>query len=523
MVSIRRLACVLASVASSGLANPSHGGERFMAYSWSHVHAPPTAHVEQLQELAPWTDIPALAAALNAKPPGRRWVVIYCLTDAMADHPADRCIRREVRQVVRNATPKPSMSALNRPVAPLSRNAGPSRPAVSPIVERVTRDVLTPYRGPWIDAGTRAMKERMRQVMTRLVASGAKVDGFVMSNETNLGAANVVGVPGTAEAISSDPRWPALSAQLGLPRDIRGMNWGTDLYFRWTDAMAGRFDAALNGAVFHPIRAAYPGAKVSNYNSGAIGREVAWPDINGHLDRKTTAGFGTHDSSEFYGWLADGRISKIKGTQNPSRAWMAFRLEVRKARGMLASSQRPNQAWIASRSWQGETWGKVAIASHPLWDELVMQLGMHGFEDFLEFSPDNPQLTRSQNMTQRVADRAHLDAVLATLNAQTAGMSGPVLTRAQPDWDDQVIATGRQTNGGTIWRFSFAEPSLSATVRLDDGSTVQVSPEGDSQGCWLFVPDGKRVILDSRGRAPLMQVGSQASNPPAEARVPAEH
>lgn len=481
---------------------PAAAETRFQAFSWSHRPAPATSHVGQLRELAPWTDIPALARSLNTQPEGRRWVVIYCLTDSLANNTADRCVRRETRLVTRYLDQKSSSPSPSRAGSKLSHLAAPRR---IPVTSREVQDVRTEFRGPWMDAGVQAVKREMSAVMAKLLAAGAKVDGFVMSNETNLGSAFIVGIPGTAAAISSDPRWPLLSKQLGLPLDIRTMNWGNDLYFKWQDVMAGRFDRALNEAVYAPIQAAYPRAVVSNYNSGAIRRNVAWPDINGHRDHKTTAGFGTHDSHEFYGWLAAGRVAKVMGSLAPSPAWMAFRLEVLKARGMIASSVRPRHAWIAARSWKGESWGRVAIAEHPLWDELVIQLGMHGFETMFEFSPEDLMKDPQTNAAQRLRDRAHLDGLLAQLNGVAADTTDRIIAPAQPDWDDLVIATGRTVRSGTLWRFSFDTSVEAVTLQLSDGTFIKIAPERGTQGCWLRLPAGKGLVHDAAGRRPVMQ------------------
>jgi len=500
------------------------GDAPFQAFSWSRSQAAATQNVIPLNELAPWTDIPALAARLKLLPVGRRWIILYCVTDKMAENPADRCVSRTTKLVTSYVTVAPPPTA--QPVATkastgsakLARSvalAKPVAPTIVPVTTAVNVDTPTAFRGPWMDAGVNATKSSVTSLLTALRAAGAELDGIVVDNETNLGAAFIVGTPGAAAAIQADPRWPALASATGLPRTLTGMNWGTDLYFSWTDKMAGRFDAALNQAVFDPAKAIFPKASVSNYNSGAIAGTNAWPDINGHLDRKTTAGFGTHDTSEFYGWLAAGRVSKVKGTQSVSDAWMAFRLEVFKARGMIASSSRPKQAWIASRSWPGETWGKVAFAGNPLWDEMVLQLGMHGFNTFLEFSPSDPSKTADQNTADTAIDRAALDSALAELNGVAGNVGGAPILASQPAWDDRVIATGRRLNGGqvardqaspTLWRFSFSENVNGVVLRFTDGTTTKIGPEYGRRGCWYVQPADKTFALDASGRLPEMAI-----------------
>ena len=506
---------------------------QFQAFSWSRNHPAATSNVLPLNELSPWTDIPKLAEKLNALPVGRRWIILYCLTDWMADNPADRCLSRTTTLVTRYVTvaPQPVATPVSKTVlkgkakrnAKLARTvalAKPAAPTIVPVTTAVNVDTPTVFRGPWMDAGVDVTKSSVTRLLTALRATGVELDGIVVDNETDLGAAFIVGAPGSAAAIQADPRWPALARATGLPLTLTGMNWGTDLYFNWTDKMTGRFDAALNQAVFEPAKAIFPKASVSNYNSGAISRTNAWPDINGHIDRKTTPGFGTHDTHEFYGWLAPGRVAKVKGTQSVSDAWVAFRLEIFKARGMIASSNRPKQAWIASKSWAGETWGKVAFAGNPLWDELILQLGMHGFNTFLEFSPSDSSKTVEQNTANTAIDRAALDSALGELNVVAGNVGGAPILASQPKWDDRVVATGRRLNEGqasstttspTLWRFSFGEDVDNISLHFTDGTTAKLVPESGRRGCWYVQPADKMFALDATGRLPEMVI--EAINP----------
>jgi hypothetical protein len=257
--------------------------------------------------------------------------------------------------------------------------------------------------------------------MQRLRQLGAPVDGVAVDNETTLHAASFLGRGGALAAIQADPRWPALAKSMGLPAQITAMSWGSDLYFLWTERMAGRFDAAMNQAVFQPIRAAYPNALVSNYCSNRVSAAFASPDVNGHLDRRSTAGFGTHDNHEFYGWSAPAKIARFAGIDPVDQSWLSFRAEVHRIRGMNASSARAKSAWIAARSWPGEPWGPVAFAGTAMWDELVLQLGMHGVRQFLEFSPEAAGMSAQDNLVQRASDRAALDALLGELDENVGG------------------------------------------------------------------------------------------------------
>jgi hypothetical protein len=277
--------------------------------------------------------------------------------------------------------------------------------------------------------------------------------------------------------------------------------------------MAGRFDAAMNEAIFAPIRAAYPGAVVSNFNSGRHLRAFASPDVNGHLDRRQTAGFGSHDNFEFYGWSAQRRLDIARGVQPSDEAWTVFRVEMHKIRGMNASSSRSKHAWIGQRSWEGEWYWPVRFASTPIWDELVLQLGMHGVRQFLELSMEDFSVSREVNLERRARDRQALDALLRELNERVSGSSGGLLTSLQPSWDDQVIATGRRVGDRVVWRFSFAPGIDAVRVELKDGSEAVITAEEGRRGAWFEHGADTGLVTDASGRRPKMELIALSSNP----------
>jgi hypothetical protein len=389
---------------------------------------------------------------------------------------------------------------------------------VTTVTERVPVDRLTQFRGPWMDNGIVSVRARIQSMFAQLKSMSTPLDGVAIANETTLHAACFLGQDGSLAAIQSDPRWPALAASMGLATIQSDMSWGSSKYFLWTERMAGRFDAAMNQAVFAPIRSAYPQAVVSNYSTGRLLGQFATPDVNGHLDRRATNGFGTHDNFEFYGWLAHWRIEKARGSEpadQVDQAWLAFRVEMHKIRGMNASSSRPKHAWIGQRSWEGMWWGPVAFDSDPLWDELVLQLGMHGVRQFFELSIEDFSTTREANLERRSADRAALQSVLAELNARVSGSSAGVLNAAQPSWEDRVIATGRKVGDRVVWRFSFAPGIDAVNVRLSDGTEATVVAEEGRRGAWFEHPASVRLQLDPTGRLPLLELVM-----PEDGRVP---
>lgn len=481
--------------------------DRYSAQSWIHVRGVDgrwaTPNVSTMVEIAPWTSIAEAARRLNDLPPGDRWVMLFIVTDDMADNPKDRCINRTVELRTTFVQPPMSQSARLARAVNKARNITTPLPALVPVTRRVSVNRLTEFRGPWISNGVAEVRKRIGSTMAALKAAGAQIDGVVVDNETTLDAAHFMGCPGALQAIQADPRWRGLATSLGLPATITDMTWGSNLYFTWTDIMSDRFDAALNTAIFQPVRALYPRAVVSNYCSGTIKATSAWPDINGHYDVRTTRGFGSHDTHEFYGWLAPGRVGKVAGAPSVSPSWMALRLEIYKVRGMMNSSSRPKQAWIASKSWKGETWGRVPLANTPMWDELVIQLAMNGIDKFLHFSPYLP-VSPSEEMEALIAtiakDHEDLDRVLQMLNTTAREATGATLILAQPSWNDRVIASGRRVGANILWRFSFDEGVEAIEVEFTDGSKNLVRPEPGSCGTWFTHPAGRALKLNPDGK-----------------------
>jgi hypothetical protein len=500
--------------------------DEFEAFTWARHHPAATEHVNPLIQLDPWVDLADVARRLKELPAGKRFVVFQWMTDDLADHPSDRVVTRtwELRPTTVPATRSSSRSTAKAgPVmassgrAPASAVAASSSKstAASTVMTRVAVDRPTPFRGPWMDAGIAMVRARVHAAMQRLKALGAPIDGVAIDNETTLHAANFLGTPGSLAAIEQDPRWPSLAASMGLPVRVSDMFWGSPSYYLWTERMAARFDAAMNAAAFEPIRRAYPKAVVSNYCTGRMRAAHATPDVNGHPDRSASAGFGTHDNSEFYGWLAPGRVARASGSVSTSESWLAFRVEMHKIRGMNLSSARPKHAWIAARSWQGESWGRVPFAGTPMWDELVIQLGMNGVRCFFELSIEDFGISREENLERRARDRHALNEVMAHLNDRISGASPIVLAARQPTWNDRIVATGRYVGDRVVWRFSFADGVDAVKIQLSDGSDHVVEVEPGRRGAWFEHAADVDMVMDATGRLPSIEIMEPRSAVPA--------
>jgi hypothetical protein len=502
---------LLAALVSVGSVEDSIPGplRKFSAFSWTHMSHIPEARgrwsrrdLTDMVVIAPWTSLDDAAARLVALPAGKRWIMLFIITDSMANNPRDYCTRLEYRIETKYVPAAPVLSTKSASGRAASRQqlAMARLQASSPLVPvqyRTSSTVLTSTRGVWMDIGIADTRQKVKGIMDGLKARGVVLDGVIVDNETTLHVSHYIQTPGSFAAIQADPRWPALATSLGLPTKFTDINWGSDLYFKWTQVMAGRFDQALNAAVFAPIRSAFPNAVCSNYCSGAIAPGKAWPDVHGHLDLRTTAGFGTHDSEEFYGWTTSNRTSKVTGSLPASAAWRAFRLELVKIRAMRASSSRPKHAWIGAKSWAGEDWGKVSLFGSGLWEEMVLQLGISGVNTYLLYSPYLPG--QSKEVTgQRISivdsDQDRLQNVLAELNEFAGDCSDVCALSPMPSWNDSVLVSGRVSPRGIVWRISFAEEVQSAEVRFSDGEVVVVRPDVGKFGTWLTRAVSKRII-----------------------------
>ena len=494
----------------------------FRAFTWGNSDPVATPNLMPMVRLSRDSNLDDVAKQLKQLPVGSRYLLLFLYPNDLADNPADRCMRQVVTLSTRLvAAPTSGKSAASARVAPSKISTGrtaattAAAPTMVPVTVRTVTNVATPFRGPWMDNGIAAVKARVTAMVAGLKARGVAPDGFILDNETTLHATHFMGTEGAFAAVQADPRWATLSTQLGLPKDIASpsvMYWGSPAYYKWTDVMSARFDAAMNAAVYQPIRAAFPSAVVSNYMSSRVTSANVSPDITGKLDTYSTAGFGTHDTGEFYGMLTGMRMQAMVGSMNAmgsgaGDAWAAFRLEVHKVRGLMASSSRPKQAWIAARSW-GDAWSEpgiqVGFASSPYWDEMVLQLGMHGISTFLNWNPDAWMESQDASAYNRASDRAALDGLLAELDARTGAAVGTSAVLKQPTWDDRVIATGRRVGSQMVWRFSFDEGIDSVQVSFTDGTTATVAPDAGRRGAWFSYPATKSMVMDGRGSKPAM-------------------
>lgn len=165
---IARIGALIAAIAGSSQAQ---AGIRIFA--WSSIEPQFRDTMTPMVRAFPGAQPAALAAQLNALPPGRRVLLILNFTEPLALHPDDRC-----RVVASDGTSTSSA-----------------------------------FQGPWLQHGEQAVRQEMTAFFGALKAAGAKIDSLVVDNETDNRAGRFLGSNGAhLAAVRADPRFPAGTA-----------------------------------------------------------------------------------------------------------------------------------------------------------------------------------------------------------------------------------------------------------------------------------------------------------------------
>jgi len=448
----------------------------FHAWSWTPDNDQP--YIFPMAWAASWRAPADVARDVLRQPAGQRSVLfIGDIVDGMARHPDDVCVN---------------------------------------LVDGLP--VKTEFMSPWITNGIEATRVKIRDYLQQFVSAGGVIDGVVMDNETTLVAGYfIAGGNPHWEAIMADPRFPELERALGFG-DLRTVFWGNPSYVRFNEVMGAWFDAALDVAVYQVVREFFPNATYSNYDSFKCLEQNAFPEISGFREVRDSHGLGTHDSRPYYGRVT----AQMQNTRFDGRNAIGFSpygsllFETLAIRGLMNSRERPNHAWVAARSWTGdEGWAPTPLANSPHWDELVLQLGMHGVNEYLYWTnvglaylvyDNNPNIMPVNAAHNTVQDQQAFNALLEELNRVIGPTMDERVALELPDWDDRVIATGRRVGDEMIWRFSFTDGVESVKVFYTDGTHVQLKREPGRSGCWFSHPVNKSLVLDSDRSAPSIQV-----------------
>jgi len=436
---------------------------RHVAWSWS----PPT--VDGVDSVVPfiwapsWRTPAAIAAETANRPDGHRVVFFYAnIVNDLAMHPEDACLDH-----------------MNN---------------------------LTSFRSPWINHGIATVRDRIQAWMESFVSAGGSLDAVILDNEYTLGAGQFMHSDGECwDAIMADQRFPSLAEDLGF-NDLRSIYWGNDRYNEWNRVMDRRFDAAINAAVFDVVRTHFPDAVCSNYNSFIQDEGLSSLDIEGHSLFRESDGCGSHDARSFYGRISSalaGSHTEGDSAVVGNESWSSLMVCLHRLRGMRQSSEGPLMAWVCNRSWGGSALWQTPLQADPLWDELVLHLGMHGVEKFLYWTESNPLQNPIDPEGNPEQDQRRINDLMQELDANVGDLA-PGYSLNQPSFSERVVASSVSNEHAVVWRFSFHEDVAGVSVRLDTGEQFYVQPEPGRRGAWFAHPAHRTLSINALGSSPVL-------------------
>ena len=367
---------------------------------------------------------------------------------------------------------------------------------------------------PWCENGIDIVRARVTSFINAFADAGGTLDALILDYETDFWWGLRVGAQGQPgiDAIENDPRFPALAAELGFD-DLNLIQDDNPQYIRWNQVMGGRFDAALQAAVYEPLRARFPNAVVSNYRSFSCDAANPTPWCTGVPDLRTTAGFGSHDARPYYGLISN-ELADKKPDGTTSRvgndAFAGLRLQVQHWRATDAASTRPMHAWIAGANNPPDEYPPQVtrtLTNSPYYDEMILQLGASGCDTFLYWNPTSWLPTHNPADWNRLDDQVRLDSCLRELNEVLGQTPGAAVATRGPKFGDQVVASGRQVGDKMVWRFTFSPGINSVIVTFTDGTTTTVTKEANRPGAWLSYPATMTIKMNSLNSAPDMVNG----------------
>ncbi|MDA1008632.1 MAG: hypothetical protein O2800_06475, partial [Planctomycetota bacterium] len=453
------------------VAVPAAAARRHTAWSWSPVAGAQSNMVDMVWAPS-WRTPAEVAAECLSRPAGQRVIFFYAnIVNEMARNANDRCQQWSANGLVNT-------------------------------------NVLS----PWLNNGIAETKATIQIFMTDFVAAGGLVDAIVIDNEKNLDAAYFMGNNGSNwSAVMQDPRFPALGQELGFT-NLQQIQWGNDQWMTWNRVMGAKFDAAVQEAVYEVAKAKFPNVKFSNYDSFRVLESCTFPNISGYRTVRDSNGLGTHNSAAFYGRITNQMAhTRFDGvTEIGSTGFCALRNEVQAMRGIKDSSARPMQAWVANKSWIGDAGAATPLCNSMYWDEMVLQLGMHGVDTFMYWTEVSHAFNNADQSMNPAADQAIMNRLLGELDTMVGAGSGTAIYAAQPKFTDKTVATAMRVGSAIVWRFSFAEGVQSVKVTFTDGSTQVISREAGRAGAWFAHSADRQFSIGQDGSFPEVAVQAGA-------------
>jgi hypothetical protein len=421
-------------------------------FSWTTV-APECRHITPMVAAVAAENPDDVAAKLRLQPPGRRGMLVWDLHKNLTNHPLDLC------------------------------RAPDGRP--------------TDQHGVWPERGIRQVQERCETYFRRIQLAGVSPDVVAVDYEENYSWQGITAHgPKRAQAIAADPRFRALSEKIGFS-DLTKPFYENREYKQWNSELSKVFDAALEEALFEPLRRCFPEVECSNYGSYTITRPNMVPHFADETILRESPGCGTHQSADFFGMLGGFELRKVPTAGGGDRqlgfnGYTALLLSVNQIRAMRRSSPRPVQPWIASCNYDQDYEGygrRSGVRNTPYYDELIRHLVLHDCDRILLWNPVAFLPQHRNEDWNRPEDALRVDRVAGDLDARLAGTWSGTATLAPVPWESPVCATGLNVGDRTIWRLSLAPGMKSARISIG-GEETTIAPADGEAGAWLTTARG---------------------------------
>ncbi len=318
----------------------------------------------------------------------------------------------------------------------------------------------TAFPSPWLSAGAGQIAQRLRSFFQGYRAAGGRLNYLVMDYEAGLSCWQISRQ--NADAISHDPRFPQITAQLGFSDIARIFKPGTARR-AWNQWVGSQVATALNQAYFLPAADAFPGISASNYDGLAMLGDHVAPDINGHFQPSDQV-FGNAQSPAFYGDIGLLAGMNVGGHACGATPYAILRYEMIYLQAIQQTSSIPIVPWVGYP-------GYASFASAPgYYKELIDQLALRGVNQFLFWNPRawDPNLKPMATPP----DDTLLNGCLAVLNQRLGPTPGaPIAPSATVgvSWNSPLLVAGRITSDGTVL-YRVTVPPGTAAIRVWPGN-----------------------------------------------------
>ena len=318
-------------------------------------------------------------------------------------------------------------------------------------------------------------------------------------------------------AVQRDPRFPAVLADLIAADDafadvvttVDGSLHGTmcrqgnrasrcfSSAMAWDAVMLTRVAAAMDAALYHPFRAAFPAVKFSNYMfrrwRPASTPELTPPARNGALFSMYGTGAinGNLQSHPAYGsmnyLIRNALVATVPGLDafDETSPFNAMLYDVNTLRSQkLVPGSAEISPWITCKHQEGSPPSTLLYGS-VFYDEQVFHLALTGIHSFNAWQPLS---SWSEYCNPAFDDNLLLSRLLRELNARVGCVSSTSalgLAATLAPWDASFLLSGVVYDGIATYRFTprtAAEATQPAPVQSGRNVTVDVLPGGMSHG-----------------------------------------